>query len=151
LVEIDEECSFNLEAPEPSQRMCKEWSPYDNIIKTDAAHHIDCLRSLTNKRRRGRGARFGREAFGGGRQRNLHEFHELRETYKKDRESKVLSAIVENSPEGGFKTFHATLSQDMVYRILSDSEDGVPMSGRVLSSTEQKVDTAGVADSENAP
>ena len=83
---------------------------------------------------------------GGGRQRNAHESHLLTTQFIQDHPGKVLSAIVNDTPEGSFSTFKATLSQDMVYRIVSDDED-LETSFKVFSSIQNRQDTLGVADS----
>ena len=79
-----------------------------------------------------------------GQQRNQHASFKLSERYKLDRPTKVLAAIVEDSPEGKFQTFKATLSQDIVYRIVTDDEDSSPLA---LSTIRQEAKMSGIADS----
>ena len=90
---------------------------------------------LQTKRRRGRGSRFGRSLRGGGRQRNAHDIHELEKSFQTSRPEKVLAAILADAPTSSFKTFKATESQDMVYRIVSDN-DPEPDQHKVLSATD---------------
>ena len=65
--------------------------------------------------------------------------------FEKTRDDKVLSAIVADSSLGDFKTFKATVSEKMFYRIVSDEEDKVV--NKALSNSSIRIDSSGVADS----
>ena len=101
---------------------------------------------LLGKQRRGRGARFGRDSRGGGRQRNGRDLFVQTQKFDNERTRQVLAAIVSDSSQGDFKTFKATLSEDMCYRIVSDDDDALPNT-KVLSSVATPTGNTGVADS----
>ena len=145
-MDIDEEPCFELDNPPTMTRMCREKNAFEDLLHSDNVFRATRNSMLQTKRRRGRGARFGRSLRGGGRQRNTHDIHELETSFQTSRPEKVLAAILADAPTGSFKTFKATVSQDMVYRIVSDN-DSAPDQHKALSATDAGVDTSGIADS----